>query len=35
VLNQVTRGTERDASQGMRMLSAQPERIAAQINLDE
>lgn len=35
VLNQVTRGTERDASQGMRMLSTQPERIGAQINLDE
>ena len=35
VLNQVTRGTERDASQGMRMLSASAERVGAQINLDE
>lgn len=35
VLNQVTRGTERDTSRGMRMLSAQPERVAAEINLDE
>jgi hypothetical protein len=35
VLNQVTGGAERDASQGMRMLSASPERVGAQINLDE
>jgi hypothetical protein len=35
VLNQVTRGTERDASVGVRPLSARPERVAAEINLDE
>jgi hypothetical protein len=35
VLNQVTRGTERDPSRGMRMLSTQPERVAAEINLND
>lgn len=35
VLQQVTRGTDRDPSRGIRMLTTQPERVAVEIHLDD